>query len=218
MTRHRSPDRLPWSMPVIVAQIPEAGQRVEIEADAATRAALAAMADLPHITSARATFDLQHGRRGSVEVSGRVRASIGQICVVTLDPVENEIDESFDLTFVPDEGHEAATAQRPAPTPASPDEEVEDPPELIENGRIDLGQLAAEYLFLGIDPYPRKPDAVFEPQVTGPDPEEHPFAALQVLKEASIGKGDKGTDGASAAAGSDDDDHGKGSAGRKRPR
>jgi hypothetical protein len=37
-------------------------------------------------------------------------------------------------------------------------------------------------LFLAIDPYPRKPDAVFEPLVAAADPEDHPFAALKALQ------------------------------------
>ena len=57
-----------------------------------------------------------------------------------------------------------------------------DPPEAIERGMIDLGRVAADALFLGIDPYPRKPAAVFEPIVEPDDPGEHPFAALQALK------------------------------------
>ena len=36
--------------------------------------------------------------------------------------------------------------------------------------------------YLAIDPYPRKPDAVFEPVVEAADPEDHPFAALKALK------------------------------------
>jgi hypothetical protein len=57
-----------------------------------------------------------------------------------------------------------------------------DPPEPIEGGIIDLGRLATDALFLGIDPYPRKPDAVFDHETTPPDPEDHPFAALKALK------------------------------------
>ena len=61
-------------------------------------------------------------------------------------------------------------------------EEIPDPPEPIVNGIIDLGRLATDALFLGIDPYPRKPDAVFEPPVEADDPEDHPFAALKALQ------------------------------------
>ncbi|TMJ83162.1 MAG: DUF177 domain-containing protein, partial [Alphaproteobacteria bacterium] len=35
---------------------------------------------------------------------------------------------------------------------------------------------------LGIDPYPRRRDAIFEPPVEVVDPEAHPFAALKALK------------------------------------
>jgi hypothetical protein len=60
--------------------------------------------------------------------------------------------------------------------------EIPDPPEPIVGGVIDLGRLATDALFLGVNPYPRKPGAVFEPQITAADPEDHPFAALKALK------------------------------------
>ena len=50
-------------------------------------------------------------------------------------------------------------------------------PEALVGGVIDLGVVATEFLILGLDPYPRKPDAVFEaPQDLKPD--GGPFAAL----------------------------------------
>ena len=55
-------------------------------------------------------------------------------------------------------------------------------PEPLVGGIVDLGALATEFLILGLDPYPRKPGAVFElPQDVKPDP--GPFAALAGLKE-----------------------------------
>ena len=65
---------------------------------------------------------------------------------------------------------------------AESDEEIPDPPEPIVNGVIDLGRLATDALFLAIDPYPRRLDAVFEPPVVAADPEDHPFAALKALR------------------------------------
>ena len=64
----------------------------------------------------------------------------------------------------------------------SEDEEVPDPPEPFVNGVIDLGRLATDALFLAIDPYPRRPDAVFEPLAEVKDPAAHPFAALKTLQ------------------------------------
>ena len=37
---------------------------------------------------------------------------------------------------------------------------IEDAPDPIVDGKIDLGALAAEFMILGLDPYPRKPGVV----------------------------------------------------------
>ena len=61
---------------------------------------------------------------------------------------------------------------------------VGDPEPLID-GRVDLGAIATEFLMLGIDPYPRKPDAAFEPPAAADDDTAHPFAALAALRKPS---------------------------------
>lgn len=175
--------REPWrAPPVIVAQIPEAGLHRELEADQAARAAMAEIADLPEVISAHASFDVFLKRDGKVHVEGRVRARIGQICVVTLDPIESEIDEPIDQMFAPPE--QIPQLADLVDDNGESDAEVPDPPEPILNGQIDLARLATDALFLGIDPYPRKQGAVFEQAVTTASPEDHPFAALKALNPA----------------------------------
>ncbi|WP_257165664.1 DUF177 domain-containing protein [Bradyrhizobium sp. SRS-191] len=173
--------RDPWrAAPVIVAQIPEAGLHREIEADAAARAALAEIGELREVLSAHASFDVVEKRDGKVHVEGRVRARIGQTCVLTLDPIETEIDEPIDQMFAPPE----QIPELADFVEDDPNSEVDtaDPPEPIINGQIDLGRLAADALFLAIDPYPRKPGAVFEQPAEAASAEDHPFAALKSLK------------------------------------
>jgi hypothetical protein len=170
----------PWNVPIAVLQIPDTGLHRDIEADAAVRAAMAEVAGLREILSATASFDVTPGSGGRFHVTGHVRARIGQTCVVTLDPIENDIDEPVDLIFAPPE--QIPVLSDLVDDDADGDNEVPDPPEPIENGIIDLGRVATDAMFLAIDPYPRKPDAVFEPVVTAPDPEDHPFAALKALK------------------------------------
>ncbi|MGY3489977.1 hypothetical protein ACVW1C_007860 [Bradyrhizobium sp. USDA 4011] len=183
--------RDPWRVLVNVAQIPDTGLHREIVADEATRKAIAEVGELREVVSARAAFDLQPKRDGSCHVTGRVWARVGQTCVVTLDPIENEIDEAIDVMFAPPEQiPEMADLVDDA---EQGDEETPDPPEPIVGGFIDIGRLATDALFLGIDPYPRKADAVFEQQVEAPDPENHPFAALKALKEKADGKKPKGS-------------------------
>jgi uncharacterized metal-binding protein YceD (DUF177 family) len=170
----------PWSVPVTVAQIPESGMHRNIEADRAERAAMAEVAGLREILSASAVLDVTPKSSGRVHVAGHVRARVGQTCVVTLDPIENDIDEEIDLIFAPPE--QIPQLADLVDEAAESDEEIPDPPEPIVDGVIDLGRLATDALFLGIDPYPRKPDAVFEPPVVADDPEDHPFAALKALQ------------------------------------
>ena len=170
----------PWSVPLAVAQIPEHGLHREIEADPVAREAMAEVAGLREILSAHAALDVTPGSGGRVHVGGHVRARIGQTCVVTLDPIENEIDEAIDLVFAPPE--QIPQLADLVDETLEIGAEIPDPPEPIVNGVIDLGRLATDALFLGIDPYPRRPDAVFEPPVVAADPEDHPFAALKALQ------------------------------------
>ena len=107
-------------------------------------------------------------------------ARIGQTCVVTLEPIENEIDEAIDLVFAPPD--QIPVLSDLVDDAADSDAEIPDPPEPIENGVIDLGRVATDALYLAIDPYPRRSDALFEPLVVADDPRDHPFAALKALK------------------------------------
>jgi hypothetical protein len=170
----------PWSVPVTVAQIPESGLHRDIEADAAARAAMAEVAGLREILSARASLDVTSIGGGRFHVAGYVRSRIGQTCVVTLDPIENDIDEPIDLIFAPPE--QIPDLADLVEETAESNVEIPDPPEPIVNGVIDLGRIATDALFLGVDPYPRKPDAVFEPPVVAADPDDHPFAVLKALQ------------------------------------
>ena len=179
---NRSAASDPWRVLINVLQIPETGLHRDIEAGAKELVSLAEAAGLRDVLSAQASFDLTPRSGGRVHVAGRVQGRIGQTCVVTLDPIENEIDEVIDLTFAPPELiPERASPPSPAADESADDAEVPDPPEPIVNGFIDLGRLATDALFLAIDPYPRKPGVVFEPKVEAADPQDHPFAALKGL-------------------------------------
>jgi uncharacterized metal-binding protein YceD (DUF177 family) len=181
MTEKRDPLKPdPWRAPVAIAQIPDTGLHRDLKADETIRQAIADVGSLREVLSAQASFDVTPKTGGRYHVAGHVRARIGQICVVTLEPMESDIDESIDLTFVPpDQIPEMADLVDEA---EHSDGDTPDPPEPIENGIIDLGRVATDALYLAVNPYPRKPDAVFEPLVEAADPDDHPFAALKALK------------------------------------
>ncbi len=170
----------PWRAAVTVAEIPEAGLHREIEASESERQAIAAIAGLRELPRLAASLDLVPGEGDRVHVTGRVTGSVGQTCVVTLEPLTSELDEDVDVMFAPEA---EATAARSKADDDGEDALADDPPEPIVNGQIDLGALAVEFLMLGLDPYPRKAGAVFEPIIQPADPADHPFAALAALKQ-----------------------------------
>ena len=100
MKKTDSPSSVPWSVLVAVENIPDTGLHIAIDAPAATRAKLAELAALRELPQLSAVFDLT--RQGAeVHVAGQVSARVSQACVVTLEPVESDIQEAVDLKFAP---------------------------------------------------------------------------------------------------------------------
>ena len=155
----------PLSRPVSVRHLPPEGLEVAVEATPEERAALAKDFKLEAIHALEGRFRLT-GTTERVHVDGVVTARVGQICVVTLEPFDDVIEEEVEVDFAGDGGGGDAG---------------DEPPDEITDGQIDLGALAAEFLMLGLDPYPRKPgaDFSFEGDV---QERESPFGALKALK------------------------------------
>lgn len=151
------------------------GQRLDLVADESERAAIAERLDLLALDRFEAHAVI--GRNGDeVRAEGRIRATLAQACVASGEPVPGTVDAPFLLLF------------RPEPS-VGPDEDIElseeDCDVVFHDGReIDLGQALADELSLGLDPYPRSPqadDALKEAGVLS-EAEAGPFAALAALK------------------------------------
>jgi hypothetical protein len=170
----------PWHVVVAVEDVPETGEHITLAADAETRRAIARMTGLRDLSRLEANFLLLPHGGGGLRVTGRVSATVGQNCVVTLEPLANEIEEDVNLLYMP----AAAAAATDGETTAEP---KWDEPEPLIGGAVDLGALATEFLILGIDPYPRKPGAVFEPP-RDQKPDAGPFAALAGLMKDRDGR------------------------------
>jgi uncharacterized metal-binding protein YceD (DUF177 family) len=175
----------PWQVPVTIEDVAETGRHFDLVADDAVRAAVARLAGVRDLPRLEASFDVtRHGTDG-LHVVGRMSATVGQNCVVTLEPLVNDVEEDIDLVFAPPP---PPVARKAGGADGADEEASERPqrswngPEPLLGGIVDLGALATEFLILGLDPYPRKPGAVFEaPQEVEPEP--GPFAALAGLKE-----------------------------------
>lgn len=163
----------------------EGGDGVTLEANAAERDALARYLGLAAISGLTCDYTVSRRGRAQLEVSGDLRATVTQICVVSLEPFDTELREAVDGSFAPapdarEVERRLAQAAKLAGSEGLMLSETPDPPDLIVNGLFDLGALTAEFLALGLDPYPRKPGAEFV-DPAAPDGGEDagkPFAAL----------------------------------------
>jgi uncharacterized metal-binding protein YceD (DUF177 family) len=153
------------------------GQRLDLVADDAERAAIAKRLDLDAIDRLEAHVTLS--RKGAtVRAQGRLGASLAQRCVITRDPVAAHVDEPFEFEFMPE------------PAVSGPDEEIElGTTELdvvfYDGSVIDLGGAIADTLALSLDPFPRSAGAEAALKEAGVMTESQmsPFAALAKLRK-----------------------------------
>jgi uncharacterized metal-binding protein YceD (DUF177 family) len=174
---------LSWRVPVVVADLPLEGEEFNLVPDAATRAELARLAGVLAVPSLEANLHVAPDGGGGAIVRGPLRGVVTQECVVTLEPFDNPISEEIFVRFAPPDSI-AEESDR------SIDFGSEDPPDPLVGGAFDLADVVAEFLSLAVDPYPRKPGAVFAaPEGIKAGKESSPFAALEKLKDRGRKKG-----------------------------
>lgn len=150
--------------------------------------------ELDDIKNLKAELSFEKVNGYVVHVSGQVQADVTQTCVVTLEPIETHVTEEIDAYFAdPAEvvGFDKVKKQKELETEEGeiPILDEKDDPEPLIDGKIDLGDLAVQFLSLGIDPYPHKEGAMHD--LTDEDHEriakervkENPFAALKDWKK-----------------------------------
>jgi uncharacterized metal-binding protein YceD (DUF177 family) len=165
-----------FSRVVRVDAIPRDGQVIAIEAAPVEREELASFFKLPAIAALTATLRVEPWGHDGARVTGAVHGEVTQTCVVSLDPFPATVDEEVDVRFAPRTvANSGSVAAKEPQTFSLVDEDEPDP---IIDGTINLGALAAEFLALGLDPYPRKPGVAFDEEQTNSEPVDSPFAAL----------------------------------------
>ncbi len=171
-----------FSHPISVDKLNQKEIFFKISADKIERQALAERLRVLSVNSLSAEVRIKpESKRCTVLVDAELTAQVTQTCVVTLDPIENDVCTTAKVRFIND-------------ARLSQDDDVEiwaedeDPPDPIIDGVIDIGEFVVEQFSLALDPFPRRPDVEFE---SPKDAEKsnndtakksHPFAALEKLK------------------------------------
>lgn len=165
----------PWSVCVSLPEVQRATRVLELEPDAAARGRIAKLLGLVDLPSLSARVEVSAYYDGA-ELNGRWRGAVVQTCGITLEPFETALSGVFQIQCVP----------VGSPLIVEPEDDVEvdldlpDPPDILESDSIDVAHYVVEHLALEIDPFPRKPDAKFEPRA--PENPESPFAVLSRLQ------------------------------------
>ena len=142
--------------------------------------------DVLDALSAHATVKLLPNN--DVRLNASFDATLTQTCVVTLEPVQTRHSSEFSVLYSHDVVEEDGTED----DELSLLDEEDELPDLIVDGKIDVGEAVIEHLALEIDPFPRVKDATFDGYSTDPDgvvesgsDKKNPFAVLAKLKETS---------------------------------
>lgn len=203
-----------FSRPINVDQVSGREVRESLSASPAERQALARRLDLQSVNSLTALVRLRRVRGGQmIRITGTLEADVVQTCVVSLEPLPAHVQESFQALFAP-----AHLVPKEPEELAYDTDDSEDPPEVIEGGRIDIGELVAQHLSLALDPYPRHPGLSFshiedldEDGVIPDAPNEPPPEFIEAYQ------GDSGNESSNAAPARDPGAGAEGGAARPNP-
>lgn len=168
-------DLIPWSQPIPLSEAIRVGA-YDLEADAAARALIAKVLDLPSVSALTARLRVRPWLDGA-EITGAFHAEFEQVCGVSLDPFPVELGGDMELQVVP-AGSPNAIAEESEELELDP--EAPDPPDILENEMLDLPAYVVEHLALALDPFPRKPGVSFDYE--SPSADISPFAVLKALK------------------------------------
>lgn len=159
--------------------IPETGLTTERTASPEELVAIARALDLVACSRLVAHYSIMPQGGGNFRLTGTLAAQVEQTCVVTLEPLTNEIAEKFDIDFWPE--NELPTGG------GEVDLHDETDLEPIDAGRIPVGRIVFQCLAAAIDLFPRKPGVTFDMPTTSepgspPGKPGSPFAVLAKIK------------------------------------
>lgn len=168
---------LEFSRPIDLARIASVETVHEISATPAECSALARRFGLLGLARLEARIRLRRSHAGTqLHLAGHLSADVTQACVVSLEPVDNHVEEDFTVVY----GELAADAD------VSVDVDEGSAVEPLPVGSLDIGEAVAQELALALDPYPRASGAVVESGKAaewGAAERPNPFSVLANLRK-----------------------------------
>lgn len=166
-----------FSYPLQIDELGQGEQNYKLRADKEQLITLTEILQVPAVNSFAADIKLKfQKKRGILDVSGTVKANLSLISVISLEPFDKDYTADFKLTYDTNASYEDVYGE---------DDDIElDVPDIVYDGKIDLGDIAIEQIALIMEDHPRKDGETFESVVEANEPvKNNPFAALAKLKK-----------------------------------
>ena len=186
-----------YSFTVPASKIGGDDYNVSFDADERALALLAKRLNILSVEKMAGTATLRRQSDGmTIYVRGTIDAAVTQACVTTLEPVPDTIRETFEGWFL-DESQATSFTRAlkkkqeeegvgfdllPVEDDEFPMISEQEEPEPLVGGLVDVGELAAQYLSLALNPYPHSEKALAE----GPLGEAKPLekaSPVEALKD-----------------------------------
>ncbi len=170
------------SRPVVVEELPNHGRKIDLQPTVEEMATIASRLDLVTLDKLEGIVKIRPEIGREIVAEGEIITSFVQNCVVTGESIiqtmtfqlERRYSEDASEFNIKDEDDDIIVLP------------MDDGPDPIEDGIIDVGEAVVEELALLIPPYPRVPGAEFNDIIEdadGGDDKPNPFAKLAALKK-----------------------------------
>jgi Large ribosomal RNA subunit accumulation protein YceD len=143
------------------SKLPKKGERFKGEADGGLLIEIAYQLKILRVDELRWELVAKPWGKKGFRLDGIVKAIVAQACIVTLAPVIEQIEETVDLRFVPEETNSEKPRKTGLEEDINFDAMPEDEPETYAGDEFDAMPFVIEHLALGLDPYPRAKGAAF---------------------------------------------------------
>lgn len=166
-----------FSFPLKIDELNQGRQVYKLSADKEQRKILSEILQVPAVHCFESELELNfQKKKGLLEVSGYVKANLGLVSVISLEPFDKEYHTDFKLTFDTTSTYEQIRED---------DDTYDDTlPDVVIGGKIDLGDIAIEQLALMLEDHPRQENEEFTPIIEDTAPvRNNPFAVLSKLKK-----------------------------------
>lgn len=172
---------------VLVSKLPNTGRNIIFEADENALKPITEELQVERVTLFHAKLLARPWKRGGMSLKGNVSVHLEQACVVTSEPVADELTVEIDRKFLP-AGKSIRQEQLNDDGELVIDPDAFDLPDEFQGDTIDLWVALLEEVILSLDPFPRIDGAEIAPEYQADETAEsateethNPFSELNTL-------------------------------------